>query len=143
MYRQTTYNKNFWDDGQISSLKRENYNLTNDLIKTKKMCDLLQKEKKDLENRLFKAELAKNIIPQFPSDIENLLDMVNGELKSQIYSKIEKLLQCMTCTVCHEHVKRVLYVDCRHLVACVKCGEKLSDECPLCRQISKKITVYH
>lgn len=153
MYRQQSkYEpyKNCWDDGQISSLKRENYNLTTELSKTKKNYDLLQKEKKDLENRLLRVELAMKSLnanrvgPQFPSEIENLLDKVEDDLKSKLYPKIETLLNCMTCIVCKERVKSVVYINCRHLVACTNCNDKLGNDCPLCRQENfTKVTIYH
>jgi uncharacterized protein YhaN len=120
-------------------LKRENYTLNNELTKTKKNNDLLQRQERELENRLRQVEQKSKI--QVPEEIEKLLDKVGVQVKNNLYLKIEELLRLVTCVVCNESVKAVVFSDCRHLVACVTCGEKL-DSCPLCRKISKTVCVY-
>jgi hypothetical protein len=135
-----SYNK-LWNNGtlQLDGLKRENYTLNNELTKTKKNNDLLQRQKRELENRLRQVEQKSKI--QVPEEIEKLLDKVDVQVKNNLYLKIEELLRLVTCVVCNESVKSVVFSDCRHLVACVTCGEKL-DSCPLCRKISNKVCVY-
>jgi len=156
MYRNEKYNgtfKNLWgNDGDSSTLKRENYNLTAELSKVKKCNALLVKEKKELESRLVRSEhLLQNIqmfnshrmTPQFPEEIELILNKVETTVRNELYSKIENLISCLTCVVCNEQIKSVVYSECRHLVTCIKCNENLGNECPLCRQLSRKVIIYH
>ena len=46
------YNYSSWEDSQTTSLRRDNLNLTNELVKLKKQNESLQKDKKELEVRL-------------------------------------------------------------------------------------------
>lgn len=143
MFRNNKYNtiiKSTWDDTQTSSLKRENYNLTLEIAQLKKKYDLIKKEKKDLENGLFKMKQHYHTIPR---DIEILLDKISDiTFKQELHSKIKNLVSCTTCIVCHERMKRVVYIECRHLVSCIECNKNLGNNCPLCRQNSKKLVLY-
>lgn len=140
-----------WDEGD-ATLKRENYNLNNELSKTKKNNNLLQQEKKNLEIKVTKLEhqlqnvqmfQSHRIKPHFPEDIEKLLEKVESDVKTELYSKIEDLMSCITCVICHEKIKSVVYADCRHLVACTHCNESLNNQCPICRLNSRKVIIYH
>lgn len=152
MFQNNKYSSfKLWDGGDVT-LKRENYDLKNELSKVKKTNSLLKQEKKNLEMKASTLEYriqniqmfqSHRIKPNFPEDIEKLLEKVEDDLRTELYSKIEDLMSCITCVICHEKIKTVVYTDCRHLVACVQCNEKLSNQCPVCRLNSDKMTIYH
>lgn len=137
-----------WNNGD-STLKQENYNLNAELSKVKKSNSLLQQEKKNLESRLVKLEhqlqntSLHKVKPQFPEDVEKLLNKVENEVKTELHSKIEDLMGCITCIICNEKIKSVVYLNCRHLVACIECNKNLKDICPLCRLNSQRVVIYH
>ncbi|CCV01786.1 hypothetical protein IIV22_109L [Invertebrate iridescent virus 22] len=130
------FKNSLWDDSSI--IKHENYTLNNELNKLKKTYKLMVQEKKELERKI--NEITKVTI-KLPEEIDKVLEKVPLNLQNSLYQKIEILLNCTTCIVCHSSVKRVVFIGCKHLVVCIKCGEKLSN-CPLCRQSSEKITVF-
>ena len=39
----------------------------------------------------------------------------------------------MLCTVCHENLREIVFLHCRHCVICCKCL-MLIDVCPLCKK---------
>lgn len=48
----------------------------------------------------------------------------------------------LPCTICLIEGRNVVYIPCRHLLACQNCSKQLTI-CPLCRQnIENSITVY-
>ncbi len=120
---------NPWDDHfQAQSLKYEILNLRSEVTRLKKSNDLLQQQKKCLETQLNRVEskLKKSVdVPAFD----------DNEIKHKI--------ECATCVVCTSNLKSVLYVECRHLSVCIKCSELLDNTCPLCRTISKKVTIFY
>jgi glycosylphosphatidylinositol transamidase (GPIT) subunit GPI8 len=140
-------NNSTWLDDDSRSLKYENFNLKSEVTRLKKNNDLLQQQKKTLETRLNKSEselksinVAQQRSVSIPQEFEELLTKVeNIETKH----KIENLLSCVICVVCNSSLKSVLYTECRHLTACIKCAERLENICPLCRTISKKVTIFH
>jgi hypothetical protein len=147
------YNKyssfKLWDEGD-AVLRRENYNLKNEISKVKKCNNLLQQEKENLELKVTKLEhrlqniqtfQSHRVKPQFPGEIEKILEKVESDVKTELYSKIEDLMSCITCVICHEKIKSV--ADCRHLVACTHCNESLNNQCPICRLNSRKMVIYH
>ena len=42
------------------------------------------------------------------------------------------------CKVCMDSAVDCVFLDCGHMLTCVKCGRKLS-ECPICRQYIVKV----
>ena len=47
----------------------------------------------------------------------------------------ETVRKSMTCVICQENVKSMMYTPCRHVCVCQKCGsehKKYSNKCPLC-----------
>ena len=135
-----TNNSTWLDDSQSRSLKYENFNLRSEVTRLKKNNDLLQQQKKTLETRLNKVESKLKKVVSIPQEFEELLTKVeNIETKH----KIENLLSCAICVICNSSLKSVLYTECRHLTACIKCAERLKNICPLCRTVSKKVTIFH
>ncbi|CCV02311.1 hypothetical protein IIV30_116L [Invertebrate iridescent virus 30] len=130
------FKNSLWDNSFI--IKQENYALNNELNKLKKTHKIMVQEKKELERKI--NEITK-VATKLPEEIDKLIEKVPLHLQNSLYQKIEILLNCTTCTVCHSSVKRVVFIGCKHLAVCIKCGEKLSN-CPLCRQSSEKITVF-
>jgi hypothetical protein len=158
MYGHRNSSLKLYNNGENITLKRENYNLNIELSKVKQDNNFLRQEKKNLEVKLAKVQhqmqstkkcqshpifQSSRSITQFPKDIEILLEKVEDDLKTQLYLKIEELLSSVTCVICHENIKSVMYIDCRHLVACIKCTENLSNKCPICRLESRKVIIYH
>lgn len=142
--RISKYNREgIWnDDWQLSSLKRENYNLTVEIANLKKKNDILQRQKTETENRLDVC-IRANVKSQLPDDIEKLLDRISSDaVKTELCAKLKNLLNCITCVICNVNVKTVVYSECKHLIACSKCSDSLSDVCPLCRNNSKKISIF-
>lgn len=151
-----------WEDSQITSLRRDKLNLTNELTKLEKMNDLLREEKKELEIRLKKerkqtdnqdirdiemdihmSRLGKWFNqPHLPEDIEKSILKVDVTIRKELFLKIEDLLSLLTCVVCSTNVKTVAYASCRHLVACNVCSKNLDNSCLLCRKKSEKVTIF-
>jgi predicted nuclease with TOPRIM domain len=135
-------NSTWLDDSR--SLKYENFNLKSEVTKLKKNNNFLQQQIKKLESRLNKSEYEfKNIqksIVSIPQEFEQLLTKVETE---ETKHKIENLISCIICVVCNSSLKSVLYTECRHLTACIKCAKRLENICPICRTISKKVTIFH
>jgi hypothetical protein len=161
------YNYSSWEDSQTTSLRLDNLNLTNELVKLKRQNESLQKEKKELEVRLslvqkndkqqsdckcfikdIETDIHLNRLekwlkqPQLPDDIEKIMSKVEVNVKKELYPKIEDLLNLLTCVVCSTNLKTVAYSSCRHLAACDTCSKNLDDTCLLCRKVSEKVTIY-
>lgn len=146
-YKVTTNNekiKKLWQDNTLLfMLKNENYNLSEELARVKKHNESLEKEKNELLNQLSKVDYIHRIQPKLPEEIENLFSMVQPNIKEELYPKVEKMLDCVTCVVCNSSIKSVVYLECRHLVSCVECNKLMGNKCPLCREESKRIVIYH
>ena len=128
MFRNTD---NTWKSDDHLSLKYEIFNLKSKIAK-------LEKENSKLNHEKTKAKTAPRKIPK---ELESLMETVDDD---NLRRKAENFLAHLTCVVCNTNLKRVLYLDCRHLTACIACAEKLTNTCPICRQLStKKITVFH
>lgn len=136
-------NKAF-QDNYSTELKCDNYRLNNELNNLKKKYKLMVEEKQILEKKLRMVELkVKNEKINLPGEIEKLLDNLESiTIKNKLSDKLSSLLDCTTCVVCNMQIKCVLFIGCRHLVVCVECGEKIGEKCPMCRTISKKVTLY-
>lgn len=62
--------------------------------------------------------------------------------KNQIPAETDFFNQ-MTCVVCMTNLKTVVFAECRHLVSCRECLERLGHTCPICRKESKvKMSIY-
>ncbi|XP_008184238.2 baculoviral IAP repeat-containing protein 7-B-like [Acyrthosiphon pisum] len=55
---------------------------------------------------------------------------------------LDAQLDPMLCRVCHEEEMAAVFIPCRHIYACVKCGPNMN-ECPVCKEgIGCSIQVY-
>ena len=47
------------------------------------------------------------------------------------------------CKICLINESKVLFLPCRHFMACTQCNKKIERECPICREkIDKKINIF-
>lgn len=143
--------KNMLWTNHYNSNNIEKYNLTNTIDKLKKLNDTLQKEKIALEIRLAVAEskIAKllktkeeYLTVKLPQEIDNLVNMVDGDLKQKLSTRLEKYMATSTCIICNECMRTCMYINCRHLVVCSNCATKMDSRCPVCRTESKMTSVY-
>lgn len=69
-------------------------------------------------------------------------EKLNGE-NVILKREAEKNEDLMSCVVCFERFRNVLFLKCKHFVCCEKCSLRINDMCPLCRKpISEKIKVF-
>ena len=47
------------------------------------------------------------------------------------------------CCICMENPREMVYINCGHLCACVKCERRIDDKCPICRTASRAIRVIY
>lgn len=47
------------------------------------------------------------------------------------------------CCICMEAPREMVYINCGHLCACVKCEERIDNKCPICRVSSRAIRVIY
>jgi len=43
----------------------------------------------------------------------------------------------LTCVICYENKKNIMFKDCKHIAVCNICSKKIKD-CPICRKKIKK-----
>ncbi|CAI9103378.1 OLC1v1001844C1 [Oldenlandia corymbosa var. corymbosa] len=47
------------------------------------------------------------------------------------------------CIMCLNRVARILFIPCGHQIICIKCRERIADECPCCKEhIQEKVRVF-
>lgn len=47
------------------------------------------------------------------------------------------------CMVCNSSPSNMIFLPCRHVLACTDCGNKITDKCPICRtEIEAKYQIY-
>ena len=47
------------------------------------------------------------------------------------------------CCICMENPREMVYINCGHLCACVKCERRIDDKCPICRTASRAIRIIY
>lgn len=47
------------------------------------------------------------------------------------------------CCICMENPREMVYINCGHLCACVKCERRIDDKCPICRTTSRAIKIIY
>ena len=58
--------------------------------------------------------------------------------------KIEEVIPPETiCCICMENPREMVYINCGHLCACLKCERRVDDKCPICRTASRAIRVIY
>ena len=71
----------------------------------------------------------------------------NQKLKEEVQQlkfELERLFDERTCVICMDKEIIYLFMPCKHLVSCEKCGQNPSvKECPICRKtIQKRLKTY-
>jgi hypothetical protein len=47
------------------------------------------------------------------------------------------------CMMCNASASNMIFLPCRHVLACTECGNKITDKCPICRtEIEAKYQIY-
>lgn len=47
------------------------------------------------------------------------------------------------CCICMDSPREMVYINCGHLCACIKCERRIDDKCPICRVSSPAIRVIY
>eukprot|EP00929_Paragymnodinium_shiwhaense_P057856 TRINITY_DN28977_c0_g1_i1.p1 TRINITY_DN28977_c0_g1~~TRINITY_DN28977_c0_g1_i1.p1 ORF type:complete len:382 (+),score=92.73 TRINITY_DN28977_c0_g1_i1:87-1232(+) len=99
------------------------------------------------------ACLSDEDLASFESQAENLLRLVREQRQWRLEARLRSVQrkhaqesrgrQCLedaqACIICQEVAKTILFMPCRHLVACDQCAPQLS-QCPICRgHIDEKV----
>ena len=47
------------------------------------------------------------------------------------------------CCICMDAPREMVYINCGHLCACVKCEQRIGDKCPICRTASRAVKIIY
>ena len=118
--------------------------------RVKKRFNLLDYDIKHLvayaESLLCTVRNHEQTIYTMNSDLNLAQDRVhNLQERTKIAEKrVAKIAPPQTiCCICMDAPREMVYINCGHLCACVKCERQIDDKCPICRTASRAVKIIY
>jgi hypothetical protein len=104
-----------------------------DLLSVRQLKTILQSNCIDYRGCVEKSELMERVHRLYQDKLEQ------KELEAKIIADGDREAENdYLCKVCMDSAVDCVFLDCGHMLTCVKCGRQLS-ECPVCRQYIVKV----
>lgn len=103
---------------------------------------------KDLDNALihYKTSLkCKKYFFYFEQKHKVKIEAAIEKLYTKTSLNSNKNVESLLCVICLYELREILFEDCKHLVICIKCMNKLvnKNECPICRTETNTLKIFY
>jgi hypothetical protein len=121
------------DTSGIGSIEELSDESQIDLLSVRQLKTILQRNCIDYRGCVEKSELMERVHRLYQDKLEQ------KELEAKIIADGDREAENdYMCKVCMDSAVDCVFLDCGHMLTCVKCGRQLS-ECPVCRQYIVKV----